>query len=100
MNTPGGDDQCKKKEIAVERKYEEKKYFGDLGVDGKIILQGILGRTNRLLSFHYILSTRYDTDRIENTASKNYYTVACNCCSGNVFIQPLPRNDPLFWLYY
>jgi hypothetical protein len=45
-----------KKEIVLDRKCEEKKYFGDLGVDERIILQGILGRTERLLSFHYILS--------------------------------------------
>jgi hypothetical protein len=46
-----------KKKKSLKRKYEEKKYFGDLGVNGRMILQEILRRTKRLLSFHYILST-------------------------------------------
>jgi hypothetical protein len=43
-----------------------------LVADGRIILQEVLGRTNRLVYFHYILSILYDTDRIENTASNSY----------------------------
>jgi hypothetical protein len=35
------------------------------------------GRTNRLLSFHYILSILDDTDRTGNTASNSSPTVAC-----------------------
>jgi hypothetical protein len=34
-------------------------------------------RSNRLLSFHYILSIWYDKDRIENTTSNSSYIVAC-----------------------
>jgi hypothetical protein len=33
------------------------------------LTQEVLGRTNRLISFHYIFSISYDTDRIENIAS-------------------------------
>jgi hypothetical protein len=38
--------------------------------------QEVLGRTNRLLSSHYILSIIYGTDRIENTTSESS-AVAC-----------------------
>jgi hypothetical protein len=38
--------------------------------------QEILGRTNRPLSFHCILSVWYDTDHIENTASNSSSIVA------------------------
>jgi hypothetical protein len=41
------------------------------------IKQEVLGRTNHLFSFRYILSISYDTDGIENTASNTYSIVAC-----------------------
>jgi hypothetical protein len=39
--------------------------------------QNVLGRTNHLLSFHYVLNIRYDMDHIENTASNSSSIVAC-----------------------
>jgi hypothetical protein len=41
------------------------------------IKQNVLGRTNRLLSFRYILSILYDTDGLENTATIISYIVVC-----------------------
>jgi hypothetical protein len=40
-------------------------------------IKQVLGITNRPLSFYIILSTLYDTDRIENTAFNNCSIVAC-----------------------
>jgi hypothetical protein len=61
--------------------------------------QGVLGRTNRLLSFHYLLSIRYGTDHIENTAS-NSSSVACVFffARGNLFTALLANNGYIFWL--
>jgi hypothetical protein len=42
--------------------------------DGNI-RQEVVGRTNRLLCFHYILRIRYDTDRIENIISNSSIVV-------------------------
>jgi hypothetical protein len=39
--------------------------------------QEVLGRTSRLLPFHYVLSIWYDTDRIENNTSESISIVAC-----------------------
>jgi hypothetical protein len=39
--------------------------------------QEILGGIDHLLSFHYILSVWYDTNRIEKTASNSSSIVAC-----------------------
>jgi hypothetical protein len=37
----------------------------------------VLVRSNRLLSFHYILNILYDTDCIENTASNSSFVISC-----------------------
>jgi hypothetical protein len=57
--------------------------------------QEVLGRTNRLLSFHYILNILYGTDRTENTASK-ISAVACvfvaaGTCLPGRWLAPLGR---------
>lgn len=36
----------------------------------------VLGKKNRLLFYHYILSLYYDTDYLENVTSNNSSTVA------------------------
>jgi hypothetical protein len=43
----------------------------------KITQQEVLGRTNRLFSFHYILNIWHDTDHTENTAPNSSSIVAC-----------------------
>jgi hypothetical protein len=55
--------------------------------------QKVLGRINRLLSFHYILSILYNTDCIENTAS-NSSVVAAGTCLPNLCLA-----TAVFWLY-
>jgi hypothetical protein len=64
------------------------------------IKQEVLGRTNRLLSFRYILSILYDTDGIENTASNIFLLFHVYSLSREVLTEPLSRNGRLLWLHY
>jgi hypothetical protein len=50
--------------------------------------QEVLGRTDRLLSFHYI----YYNDRIENTTSSSSVVAYVFVARGNVVTEPLPSN--------
>jgi hypothetical protein len=59
-----------------------------------LIEQEVLGRTNRLLSFHYKLRVGVTTDRIENITTNSSIAV-CIPGRGNVFTEPFPSNRRL-----
>jgi hypothetical protein len=62
------------------KKPEEKRPAGRPRCKWRIMEQEVVGTTNCLLSFHYILSILYDTDCTENGGSNNSYTGMCIHC--------------------
>jgi hypothetical protein len=58
-------------------------HLEDLGIDKRIILQEVLGRTNHLLPFDITWTTEEIISSI----------LACIHCHRNMFIEPLPSND-------
>jgi hypothetical protein len=61
----------------ILKAWRHKTTLSCLFVDGKIILQEALGRTDSPLRFNYILSIWYETDSTENTASNTSSIAAC-----------------------
>jgi hypothetical protein len=55
---------------------------------------------DRLLSFRYILTIWYDTDRVENCVQRFFYFCMYILCRGDVFTDPLLFNGRFFWLHY
>jgi hypothetical protein len=57
----------------------------DVDVDEGIVLQEVLGRSNRPLFVHYKLRVELGTDRVENFVQPLFCFYVCIHCQGNMF---------------
>jgi hypothetical protein len=66
---------------------KERDHSEDMTIDGRLILQELLGRTNRLLPF-----IRHGPHR-KRRVQQFFYCCVCIRYHGNVSTEPLPSND-------